>query len=464
MKPYEEEKEQAMNWAFAMTLRQKENPAKPNTVLGSQFNKPLLEFSGACSGCGETPYVKLLTQMFGDRMLIANATGCSSIWGAAAGVTPYTTNEQGQGPAWSNSLLEDNAEFGYGMLLATQARRERLASKMTKAFSVASDSLRLLMEDWIAHLSESEGTQQRAAKLRAALLEEKTNQPLLEAIYDDQDLFVKPSQWMIGGDGWAYDIGYGGIDHVLASGADVNMLVLDNEVYSNTGGQTSKATPASAIAKFAASGKYASKKDLGMMAMTYENVYVAQIASGANQMQTIKAFEEAEKFPGPSIIIAYTPCITHGLAGGMSQTLKEAKDAVHSGYWSLYRYNPLLREKGKEPMILDFKKPDFSLMKEFMRQQVRFASLESSQPDTAELLFNKTINDAKRRFYNYARLAGQEEKIRAKLEKQSEPEINTPENEKPRVKKERVVDPEAEARRAARRAERAAKRKQREQD
>ncbi|MCD4993841.1 pyruvate:ferredoxin (flavodoxin) oxidoreductase [Enterococcus faecalis] len=464
MRPYEEEKEQAMNWAFAMTLRQKENPAKPNTVLGSQFNKPLLEFSGACSGCGETPYVKLLTQMFGDRMLIANATGCSSIWGAAAGVTPYTTNEQGQGPAWSNSLLEDNAEFGYGMLLATQARRERLASKMTKAFSVASDSLRLLMEDWIAHLSESEGTQQRAAKLRAALLEEKTNQPLLEAIYDDQDLFVKPSQWMIGGDGWAYDIGYGGIDHVLASGADVNMLVLDNEVYSNTGGQTSKATPASAIAKFAASGKYASKKDLGMMAMTYENVYVAQIASGANQMQTIKAFEEAEKFPGPSIIIAYTPCITHGLAGGMSQTLKEAKDAVHSGYWSLYRYNPLLREKGKEPMTLDFKKPDFSLMKEFMRQQVRFASLESSQPDTAELLFNKTINDAKRRFYNYARLAGQEEKIRAKLEKQSEPEINTPENEKPRVKKERVVDPEAEARRAARHAERAAKRKQRGQD
>ncbi len=464
MRPYEEEKEQAMNWAFAMTLRQKENPAKPNTVLGSQFNKPLLEFSGACSGCGETPYVKLLTQMFGDRMLIANATGCSSIWGAAAGVTPYTTNEQGQGPAWSNSLLEDNAEFGYGMLLATQARRERLASKMTKAFSVASDSLRLLMEDWIAHLSESEGTQQRAAKLRAALLEEKTNQPLLEAIYDDQDLFVKPSQWMIGGDGWAYDIGYGGIDHVLASGADVNMLVLDNEVYSNTGGQTSKATPASAIAKFAASGKYASKKDLGMMAMTYENVYVAQIASGANQMQTIKAFEEAEKFPGPSIIIAYTPCITHGLAGGMSQTLKEAKDAVHSGYWSLYRYNPLLREKGKEPMTLDFKKPDFSLMKEFMRQQVRFASLESSQPDTAELLFNKTINDAKRRFYNYARLAGQEEKIRAKLEKQSEPEITAPENEKPRVKKERVVDPEAEARRAARRAERAAKRKQREQD
>ncbi len=464
MRPYEEEKEQAMNWAFAMTLRQKENPAKPNTVLGSQFNKPLLEFSGACSGCGETPYVKLLTQMFGDRMLIANATGCSSIWGAAAGVTPYTTNEQGQGPAWSNSLLEDNAEFGYGMLLATQARRERLASKMTKAFSVASDSLRLLMEDWIAHLSESEGTQQRAAKLRAALLEEKTNQPLLEAIYDDQDLFVKPSQWMIGGDGWAYDIGYGGIDHVLASGADVNMLVLDNEVYSNTGGQTSKATPASAIAKFAASGKYASKKDLGMMAMTYENVYVAQIASGANQMQTIKAFEEAEKFPGPSIIIAYTPCITHGLAGGMSQTLKEAKDAVHSGYWSLYRYNPLLREKGKEPMTLDFKKPDFSLMKEFMRQQVRFASLESSQPDTAELLFNKTINDAKRRFYNYARLAGQEEKIRAKLEKQSEPEITALENEKPRVKKERVVDPEAEARRAARRAERAAKRKQREQD
>jgi pyruvate-ferredoxin/flavodoxin oxidoreductase len=464
MKPYAEEKEQAINWAFAMTLKQKENPAKENTVLGSQFNKPLLEFSGACSGCGETPYVKLLTQMFGDRMVIANATGCSSIWGGAAPVTPYTTNALGQGPAWSNSLLEDNAEFGYGMLLANQTRRARLAGKMQAAMSVASAELQLLMEDWIKHMHTSEGTQQRAAKLEAALAVEQATQPLLAEIYADRDLFVKVSQWMIGGDGWAYDIGYGGIDHVLASGADVNMLVLDNEVYSNTGGQTSKATPASAIAKFSASGKYASKKDLGMMAMTYENVYVAQIASGANQMQTIKAFEEAEKFAGPSIIIAYTPCITHGLAGGMSQTLKEAKEAVQSGYWSLYRYNPQLREKGKNPLTLDFKKPEFDLMKSFMRQQVRFASLEAAQPDTAEQLFNKTVTDAQRRFFNYARMAGQEEKIRAKLEKQATKVTSAASSAYEQAvlpeKKERVVGEEAQARRAARRAERAALRQQ----
>jgi len=464
MQPYEAEKEQAINWAFAMTLRQKENPAKPNTVLGTQFNQPLLEFSGACSGCGETPYVKLLTQMFGDRMLIANATGCSSIWGGAAPVTPYTTNELGQGPAWSNSLLEDNAEFGYGMLLANQTRRQQLAAKMTAALPEASPQLRLLMTDWLAHKDNSEGTQQRAVKLTAALTAEQEGHPLLAAVLAEQDLFVKTSQWMIGGDGWAYDIGYGGIDHVLASGADVNMLVLDNEVYSNTGGQTSKATPASAIAKFSASGKYASKKDLGMMAMTYENVYVAQIASGANQMQTIKAFEEAEKFPGPSIIIAYTPCITHGLAGGMSQTLKEAQDAVQSGYWSLYRYNPLLKERGKTPLTLDFKKPNFDLMKEFMRQQVRFASLEASQPVVAEELFAKTVADAKRRFYNYARLAGQEEKIRAKLEKPTATDSQPTIEKTPRAGTERVVDPEAQAKRAAKRAQRAALRKQRSEE
>lgn len=459
MKPYEEQKAEAINWAFSMTLKQKENPAKPNTVLGTQFNKPLLEFSGACSGCGETPYVKLLTQMFGDRMMIANATGCSSIWGAAAPVAPYTTNDQGQGPAWSNSLLEDNAEFGYGMFLASQTRREYLAEKMQEALPSVSSSLAALMEDWIEHMYSGEGSQQRAAKLKAALLAEKADNPLLEKIYADNDLFVKNSQWMIGGDGWAYDIGYGGIDHVLASGADVNMLVLDNEVYSNTGGQTSKATPASAIAKFSASGKYVSKKDLGMMAMTYGNVYVAQIASGANQMQTIKAFEEAERFPGPSLIIAYTPCIAHGLAGGMSKTLQEAKEAVDSGYWSLYRYNPELREKGKNPMTLDYKKPTFAEMKNFMRKQVRFSSLETMQPEFAEKLFDKTVGDAKKRFYDYARLAGQEEKIKAKLEKNElDQSIQTTLETNTKVQKEKPVDLEAQARRAAKRAERAAKR------
>lgn len=462
MRPYEEQKEQALNWAFAMTLRQKENPAKPGTVLGSQFNKPLLEFSGACAGCGETPYVKLLTQMFGDRMMIANATGCSSIWGGTSPVSPYTTNHLGQGPAWSNSLFEDNAEYGYGMFLANQTRREKLAAQLQSLKANVSEELQALIDDWDLHREESAGTQQRAAKLIAALEAEAATTPQLNKILQEKDLFVKPSQWMIGGDGWAYDIGFGGIDHVLASGADVNILVLDNEVYSNTGGQVSKATPTSAIAKFAASGKFVSKKDLGMMAMTYGHVYVAQIASGANQMQTIKAFEEAERFPGPSIIIAYTPCITHGLAGGMRQSLKEAQEAVASGYWSLYRYNPLLAEKGKQPMTLDFKKPAFDQMPAFMQTQVRFASLQSANPNAAQALFEKTVSDAKTRFYNYARLAGQEEKIRAKLEKK----VSTYAEQPTAVKTERVrrekqpLSEEQLAERAARRAARAKRRQQ----
>ncbi|MDT2658260.1 pyruvate:ferredoxin (flavodoxin) oxidoreductase [Enterococcus hulanensis] len=456
MKPYEEEKEQAINWAFSMTLKQKANPAKTNSVLGSQFNQPLLEFSGACAGCGETPYVKLMTQMFGDRMMIANATGCSSIWGAAAPVSPYTTNDKGQGPAWSNSLFEDNAEYGYGMFLANQTRRKELADKINDVLGTVSDDLRELMEDWMDHMFESDGTQQRATKLTAALEAEGLTDPNLAEIYDNHDLFVKTSQWMFGGDGWAYDIGFGGIDHILASGADVNILVMDNEVYSNTGGQTSKATPASAIAKFSAGGKYQSKKDLGMMAMTYGNVYVAQIASGANQMQTIKALDEAEKFPGPSLVIAYTPCINHGLRGGMSKTLQEAKDAVNSGYWSLYRYNPLQREKGKNPMTLDYKKPNFDDMIGFMKQQTRFSALERIQPDDAQRLYQKTVNDAQTRFYNYARLAGQEEKIRTKLEGTKAESAEATAGAKP--KRERKADPEAEARRAARRAARAEKR------
>lgn len=462
MRPYEEQKEQALNWAFAMTLRQKENPAKPGTVLGSQFNKPLLEFSGACAGCGETPYVKLLTQMFGDRMMIANATGCSSIWGGTSPVSPYTTNHLGQGPAWSNSLFEDNAEYGYGMFLANQTRREKLATQLQSLKANVSEELQALIDDWDLHREESAGTQQRAAKLIAALEAEAATTPQLNKILQEKDLFVKPSQWMIGGDGWAYDIGFGGIDHVLASGADVNILVLDNEVYSNTGGQVSKATPTSAIAKFAASGKFVSKKDLGMMTMTYGHVYVAQIASGANQMQTIKAFEEAERFPGPSIIIAYTPCITHGLAGGMRQSLKEAQEAVASGYWSLYRYNPLLAEKGKQPMTLDFKKPAFDQMPAFMQTQVRFASLQSANPNAAQALFEKTVSDAKTRFYNYARLAGQEEKIRAKLEKK----VSTDAEQPTAVKTERVrrekqpLSEEQLVERAARRAARAKRRQQ----
>ena len=411
-------KEEAINWAFSMTLRTKENPAKPGTIAYTQFEQPLLEFSSACSGCGETPYVKLLTQLFGSRMMIANATGCSSIWGGMAPTSPYSTNKQGQGPAWSNSLLEDNAEFGYGMMIANSTQRKALISLMQQAKAEASTDLQALMQDWIERIDESRGTKSRSAKLINLLEEElSTKTPLLQQLYDKRDLFVKPSQWIVGGDGWAYDIGYGGLDHVLASGADVNILVLDNEVYSNTGGHVSKSTPTSAIAKFSSSGNRGSKKDLGMMAMTYGNVYVAQVASGANPIQVIKAFEEAESYPGPSIIIAYVPCIAHRLEGGMQRTLQEAKDAVASGYWSLYRYNPQLVQQNKNPMILDFKRPTFDKMIDFMLKQERYSALRQVNPLEADKLFKQTVTHARRRFLNYAKLSGDYERFIAREEK-----------------------------------------------
>ncbi|GBG96030.1 pyruvate-flavodoxin oxidoreductase [Lactococcus termiticola] len=457
MMPYESQQKEAVNWAFSMTLKTKENPGRPNTIVGTQFNQPLLEFSGACSGCGETPYIKLLTQMYGDRMNIANATGCSSIYGGTQ-ATPYTTNDAGQGPAWSNSLFEDNAEFGYGMWLASVNRRQRLASEMESALPVMSEELATLAKDWIDHLFDSEGTRARAEKLKSALKAE-SEKPELAAILEQADQFVKPSQWIFGGDGWAYDIGYGGLDHVLASGADVNILVMDNEVYANTGGQVSKGTPASAIAAFAAAGKVAAKKDLGFMAMTYGNVYVAQIASGANMMQTIKAFDEAERHNGPSLIIAYTPCISHGLYGGMSKTLEEAKEAVESGYWQLYRYNPEMEATGKNPMTLDFKRPSFSKVHDFLLKQSRFANLKKVNADHAEELFQKAAMDSRRKFLRYARLSGDEEKFlaREQKEKGTSPEMETKPERKPRERKERALDPEREARRAARKAAREAK-------
>ncbi|MGT2784574.1 pyruvate:ferredoxin (flavodoxin) oxidoreductase [Streptococcus merionis] len=410
-------KEEAINWAFSMTLQAKNNPAKPGTLAHTQFEKPLLEFSGACPGCGETPYVKLLTQLFGNRMMIANATGCSSIWGATESSTPYCTTDKGEGPAWSNSLLEDNAEFGYGMMVANNIRRKSLISLMTKAMPIASSDLVQLMQDWIEHIDQGRGTRARSAKLTSLLEAEMSDNPVLQEIYDKRDLFVKPSQWIIGGDGWAYDIGYGGLDHVIASGADVNILVLDNEVYSNTGGHISKGTPTSAIAKFSAAGNQGAKKDLGMMAMTYGNVYVAQVSSGANPIQVIKAFEEAESYPGPSIIIAYVPCIAHGLAGGMKQSLQEAKEAVEVGYWSLYRYNPDLIAQNKNPMVLDFKRPKFEKMPDFMLNQKRFASLKQVNPKEAERLFQKTVENAKRRFMNYAKLSGDYDKLQEEQQK-----------------------------------------------
>ncbi|MCL2681334.1 MAG: pyruvate:ferredoxin (flavodoxin) oxidoreductase [Streptococcaceae bacterium] len=417
MVPYDSQKEQAINWAFAMTLTQK-NPARPNTVVGTQFNKPLLEFSGACSGCGETPYIKLLTQMFGDRMMIANATGCSSIYGGDQ-ATPYTSNADGHGPAWSNSLFEDNAEYGYGMWLASQTRRQKLVSQIQSALPQMSADLSELAQDWVEHLEDSEGTRARAEKLKALLKEENENSSDLEEIYKAKDQFVKPTQWIFGGDGWAYDIGFGGLDHVIASGADVNILIMDNEIYANTGGQVSKATPTSAIAQFAMSGKATAKKDLGLMAMTYGNVYVAQIASGANMMQTIKAFDEAEKHKGPSIIIAYTPCIGHELHGGMEKTLEEAQEAVASGYWQLYRHNPNLEEAGKNPLTLDFKKPDFTQVRDFLLKQSRFDNLRKINEEQAEMLYQKASDDARKKFLRYARMSGDYDKFIQREEKNS---------------------------------------------
>lgn len=455
MVPYESQKAQAINWAFGMTLKQKENPARSGTVAATQFNQPLFEFSGACSGCGETPYIKLLTQMFGDRMMISNATGCSSIYGGSQ-AAPYATNHAGQGPAWSNSLFEDNAEYGYGMWFASQTRRQKLAAQIKGALPEMSDTLAQLAEDWVEHLEDSEGTRARAEKFKALLKEEKENSALLQEIYKEKDQFVKPTQWIFGGDGWAYDIGFGGLDHVIASGADVNILVMDNEVYANTGGQVSKGTPASAIAQFASGGKVAAKKDLGFMAMTYGNVYVAQIASGANMMQTIKAFDEAEKHNGPSLIIAYTPCITHGNYEGMSKVLDEAKAAVNSGYWQLYRYNPALEDLGKNPLTLDFKRPDFGQVRELLVKQSRFANLMEVNAEQAELLYAKAAADAKKKFLRYARMSGDYEKFIAREAKNSDKKAAQPVREK-RERKERPVDPEREARRAARKAARQAK-------
>lgn len=455
MVPYESQKAQAINWAFGMTLKQKENPARSGTVAATQFNQPLFEFSGACSGCGETPYIKLLTQMFGDRMMISNATGCSSIYGGSQ-AAPYATNHAGQGPAWSNSLFEDNAEYGYGMWFASQTRRQKLAAQVKDALPEMSDTLAQLAEDWAEHLEDSEVTRARAEKFKALLKEEKENSALLQEIYKEKDQFVKPTQWIFGGDGWAYDIGFGGLDHVIASGADVNILVMDNEVYANTGGQVSKGTPASAIAQFASGGKVAAKKDLGFMAMTYGNVYVAQIASGANMMQTIKAFDEAEKHNGPSLIIAYTPCITHGNYEGMSKVLDEAKAAVNSGYWQLYRYNPALEDLGKNPLTLDFKRPDFGQVRELLVKQSRFANLMKVNAEQAELLYAKAAADAKKKFLRYARMSGDYEKFIAREAKNSDKKAAQPVREK-RERKERPVDPEREARRAARKAARQAK-------
>jgi pyruvate-ferredoxin/flavodoxin oxidoreductase len=405
MKPVETQLQEIENWDYAMKLSKKENPMSAETLKGSQFEQPLLEFSGACAGCGETPYVKLITQLYGDRMMVSNATGCSSIWGGSAPATPYTTNEKGQGPAWANSLFEDNAEYGLGMYLGVKQIRERLATTVKEALELElKEELKAALQDWYDNRDSGKLSKKAAVKLLAVLEAEKDGNELLLEIYKNRDFLVKKSQWIVGGDGWAYDIGYGGLDHVLASGEDVNVLVLDTEVYSNTGGQSSKATPTSAVAKFAASGKRTKKKDLGMMAMSYGYVYVAQIAMGADKNQTMKAFVEAESYDGPSLIIAYAPCITHGLKLGMGSTQLESKRAVDSGYWALYRYNPLLKEQGKNPFILDSREPKESF-RDFLMSEVRYSSLKTAYPEVAEELFAKTERDAMERLETYKRLA-----------------------------------------------------------
>ena len=405
MKPLATQEFRADAWDYGVNkVSDKPNPMNKYSVKGSQFEQPYLEFSGACAGCGETPYAKLVTQLFGDRMMIANATGCSSIWGASAPAIPYTKNKKGQGPAWANSLFEDNAEFGLGMFTGMKILRNNLADDIRAAIADGvSEELQAAFEEWLANKDLGEGTRARAEKVEAALEAEKANSTLLQKIYDNREFLVKPSQWILGGDGWSYDIGYGGVDHVLASGEDVNVLVFDTEVYSNTGGQSSKATPTAAIAQFAASGKRTKKKDLGMMAMSYGYVYVAQVAMGADKNQVLKAIKEAEAYPGPSLIIAYAPCINHGLRVGMGKSQEETKRAVECGYWAMYRFNPEAPEGQK--FTLDSKEPtgDFQA---FLAGEVRYSSLKRSFPELADELFAKTEADAKERLAGYKKLVG----------------------------------------------------------
>ena len=409
MKPLDTQLDKAAAWEYSQKeVAPKANPLNKKTMKGIQFEQPLLEFSGACAGCGETPYAKLVTQLVGDRMMIANATGCTSIWGASAPSMPYTKNCKGHGPSWANSLFEDNAEYGLGMFLGVKQSRERVED-MVKAMLEGElpEDLKAALTDWLEHVDDSEGTRERAEALTAVLEKYKDNCDKCAALYDEKQFFVKRSHWIFGGDGWAYDIGYGGLDHVLASGENVNVMVFDTEVYSNTGGQSSKSTPTAAIAKFAASGKKTKKKDLGMMAMSYGYVYVAQVAMGADKNQTLKAIAEAEAYDGPSLIIAYAPCINHGLKVGMGCSQLEEKRAVDCGYWATYRFNPELKEQGKNPFILDSKEPTANF-RDFLMGEVRFSSLQKMFPDTAEALFEKTEKDAMTRLDGYKKLAGKE--------------------------------------------------------
>ena len=407
MKPLGTQQAEIARWNYMdskVTIKEKVVD-KFQSVKNSQFAQPLFEFSGACAGCGETPYIKLITQLYGERMMVANATGCSSIYGGSAPSTPYCKHkESGHGPAWANSLFEDNAEYGFGFAEGVQAQRERIAVIMEEAFKDgATDSIKEAFSEWLANMNDANGSVIASEKVRAAIAGSESS--FAKEISKLSQYLVKKSIWVFGGDGWAYDIGYGGLDHVMASGQDINILVMDTEVYSNTGGQSSKATPVGAVAKFASSGKRIRKKDLGSMMMSYGYVYVAQVAMGANQSQYMKALKEAEAYPGPSLIIAYSPCINHGLRASMGKTQEEEKKAVEAGYWSLYRYNPLLENEGKNPFQLDSKEPNWSKFQEFLNGEVRYTSLKKTFPAIADELFVSAEENAKWRHNSYIRMA-----------------------------------------------------------
>jgi len=406
MKPLETQLVEIDRWTYMdEKVGYKENLLpKDKTVKNSQFAQPLFEFSGACAGCGETPYIKVITQLFGERMMISNATGCSSIYGGSAPSAPYCLHkESGHGPSWANSLFEDNAEYGFGMAIGVRKMRTRIAERLAILNGSLNDEGKEIVKEWLDGMENAEASKTASEKLVKLL--EGINDPIAKEILALKQYLVKKSVWVFGGDGWAYDIGYGGLDHVLASGEDINVLVMDTEVYSNTGGQSSKATPVGAVAKFAASGKKIRKKDLGMMAMTYGYVYVAQVAMGSSQSQFFKAIKEAEAYPGPSLIIAYSPCINHGLKAGMGKSQHEEKLAVEAGYWQLYRYNPMLEEEGKNPFTLDSKEPDWARFQDFLNGEVRYTSLKQSFPSEAARLDALAEKNAKWRYMSYKRLA-----------------------------------------------------------
>ena len=410
MEHFENEYEvQAKNWEYAMTVKNKGDLFDATASLkNSQFQEPLLQFSGACAGCGETAYAKLVTQLFGDRMYVANATGCSSIWGASAPSTPYCQNQEGKGPAWGNSLFEDNAEYGFGMKIANDQIRGKLELTMKEFIGLGLESeLNQYFNEWLAGMNDAKVTKAAAGMILPRLGQDTGNEranELIKTITELKDYLIKKSMWIFGGDGWAYDIGFGGLDHVLASGEDVNVLVFDTEVYSNTGGQSSKSTPTAAVAKFAASGKKVRKKDLGMIAATYGYVYVAQISLGGNMNQALKALKEAESYDGPSLVIAYAPCVNHGLKTGMGTSVKQEKKAVETGYWHLYRFDPRLSDEGKNPFTLDSKEPTAPFM-DFINSEVRYTSLRLAFPDSADELFAAAEANAKARYEVYKRMA-----------------------------------------------------------